>query len=179
MTEDKLAIEPERAACDLCGEGEVMLSEELQRFNYGPVEENIVLEALVPVWTCAACGGAYLGEEAAELMHDAVCRHLDRLTPKEVKAIRVSFGLRQEEFAELTGNGVASIKRWESGAQIPSRSADQYLKLYRRLGVEKAKKYLKPRPTPEFTRPFSDEEKKRARRFQLRTQPARELDMAA
>ena len=168
MIDEQPIGESKLEKCAICDDEAARLSYQIHAFNYGPIDDGVVLHASVPVWTCESCGEAYLGEEAEEIMHEAVCLHLGRLTPREIKAMRVSFGMRQEEFAEMTGHGIASIKRWESGAQIPSRSADQHLRFYRSMGVEEARKRTRPRPEPEFTTAFDADTLARARRFQLR-----------
>lgn len=177
MADQHATTEVPTEKCALCDEQTAHLSHQLHSFNYGPVADGIVLQATVPVWTCESCGESYLGEEAEEIMHEAVCIYLGRLTPREIRAMRVSFGMRQEDFAEMTGHGVASIKRWESGAQIPSRSADQHLRLYRSLGVEEAKKHTRPRREPEFITVFDADTLARARRFQLRPAVTVEPDL--
>ena len=181
MADQHATTEVSTEKCALCDEQTAHLSHQVQAFNYGPVADGIVLQATVPVWTCESCGESYLGEEAEDIMHEAVCLYLGRLTPGEIRAMRVSFGMRQEDLAELTGHGVASIKRWESGSQIPSKSADQHLRFYRSLGVEQARKHTRPRRAPEFTTAFDAETVARARRFQLRPPlPAdHEMELAA
>lgn len=154
--------------CSLCDETAATVSYEIQEFNYGPIGDCVVLSARVPVVKCNACGESYLAEEAEEIMHDAVCAHLGRLTPAEVKAIRVGFGMRQEEFANFTKYGVASIKRWESGAQIQSDSADAHLRLLKSLGVTETLKRTTRRGESEFTRDFDEPTRDLARQFQLR-----------
>jgi len=116
-------------ACDLCGEHSAYLSYERQRFPYGAGPEQVLLETEVPVWTCRSCGEQLMGDEAEEARHEAVCRYLGRLTPKEIRKVRQQHGLSQEELAELTGYGSASIKRWESGALVQNQSADRFMRL--------------------------------------------------
>ena len=125
--------------CGSCG-GEAVLGYDTQEFNYGPEADGIVLSAEVPVWTCQECGDQVMGEEAEDIMHDVVCAHLGRLNPREVRSIRNGFGMLQEDFAEFTGYGTASIKRWEAGSQIQSESVDKHLRLVRSLGVAEARK---------------------------------------
>ena len=42
--------------CALCEDAVATLGYETQHFNYGPGADGIVVEAIVPVWTCAGCG---------------------------------------------------------------------------------------------------------------------------
>ena len=61
--------------------------------------------------------------------HDAVCRHLGRMTPEEVASVRERGGFSQAEFAKLTRLGEATISRWERGALIQNAANDQLLYL--------------------------------------------------
>ena len=154
--------------CLVCEEAEATLGFETQSFHYGPVADGIVLEARVPVWTCAGCGEQYLDPDAEDIKHEAVCAYLERMTPKEIKQLRVSFGMLQEDFAAFTGYGSASIKRWETGAQIQSESVDKHLRLLRSLGVQEVNKRSAPLVQPEFRTIFSAEVRDQSRRFNLR-----------
>jgi putative zinc finger/helix-turn-helix YgiT family protein len=168
MTEIVTSSETQKEPCLLCEESEATLSYEDQAFNYGPVENGIVIHASVPVWTCDACGEQYLDEQAEDIKHDAVCAFLGRLTPREIKRLRVDFHMLQEQFADFTGYGIASVKRWESGAQIQSESVDKHLRLLRSLGVaEVVKRSAPPRPRV-FRTAISEEARERARDFDLR-----------
>jgi putative zinc finger/helix-turn-helix YgiT family protein len=168
MTETLTGNEMRKELCHLCEEGDATLSYEDQAFNYGPVENGVVVHARVPVWTCDACGEQYVDEEAEDIRHDAVCTHFGRLTPREVRQLRLEFHMLQEQFAEFTGYGVASVKRWESGAQIQSESVDKHLRLLRSLGVAEVVKRSAPPKPRAFRTPISEEVRERARRFHLR-----------
>ena len=61
------------------------------------------------------------------MRHEAVCRHLGVLTPKEIIAIRKSYGMSRAVFARLTGIGEASLARWENGLLIQSPAYDRFL----------------------------------------------------
>ena len=126
----------------------------------------------MPVWTCRQCHESYTDWEADELFHEAVCEHLDRPTPREIRQFREKSSLSQSEFASLTRIGIASIKRWESGEQIPSASTAQHLQLVMMPGVL-AK--LRSREVtragegePLFRTEIADTTRKEAERFQLR-----------
>ncbi len=153
--------------CGSCG-GEAVLGYDVQEFNYGPEADGIVLSSEVPVWTCQACGDQVMGEEAEAIMHDAVCAHLGRLNPREVRSIRACFGMLQDDFAELTGYGTASIKRWEAGSQIQSESADKHLRLVRSLGAAEARKRIRGPQTPSFKMPHDPGKCEASRTFELR-----------
>lgn len=119
----------EQRHCEFCEIGNVTASMKQQEFQYGEGDKAVQLAAYVPVWTCDACGEAFTDGEAERIRHDVVCEHLGRWTPDQLRASRKSAGYSQESWAELTKFGIASIKRWESGNQIQSASADLLLKL--------------------------------------------------
>lgn len=168
-----------RPRCEGCGDGCLNRSVQEEVFLYGSGADAVELRASVPVWSCDACGEAFTDAEAEDLRHEAVCRHLKRLTPAEVLALRGRRGLTQEGFADLTRFGVASVKRWESGNQIQSESADRYLRL---LGDEAAFARMQAivaglgadaEATKTFRTPLSQEARARSEAFSLR--PARIL----
>ncbi len=154
--------------CKICDESTATLTYETQSFNYGPVADGILLSAKVPVWTCARCGLQYLGEEAEVIKHEAVCAYLGRLAPADVRAMRLAFGMLQDEFAEFTGYGIASIKRWETGAQIQSESVDKYLRLLRSLGQAEVRRRTAKPSTPEFRTTIGSNAREYSRHFNLR-----------
>lgn len=105
-------------SCVFCEQGLATLSIECQEFEYGHGENPTILFANVPVWTCPECDLQFADENAELIQHNAVCDHLDRLRPEDIRAIRDRHHLTQEQFADLTGIGVASIRRWECGNLI-------------------------------------------------------------
>jgi putative zinc finger/helix-turn-helix YgiT family protein len=115
--------------CDSCGGNGVRMSFEHQTFNYGTGDHLVKLSARVPVWTCEQCGDQFTDHTAEELRHAAVCKHLGRLAPREIIDLRNSYGLAQSEWAAITGFGVASVKRWETGTLIQGASSDKLMRL--------------------------------------------------
>jgi putative zinc finger/helix-turn-helix YgiT family protein len=125
-------IRQEQAApreCDQCGRATVKKTVQEQKFPYGAGPAQVILGASVPVWGCEACGDQYTDHEAEEIRHEVICRHLHRLTPAELRNLRETYGLSQDEWAAVTGFGSASVKRWETGALIQNEAADRYLRL--------------------------------------------------
>jgi putative zinc finger/helix-turn-helix YgiT family protein len=119
----------ETRTCDECGEHTVRVSFRDQRFGYGAGADAVELSARVPVWECAHCAHAYTDGDAEHFRHEAVCRHLGVLSPQQIRATREKYSMSQAEFAKVTGFGVASVKRWETGTLIQNQSADRLLRL--------------------------------------------------
>jgi putative zinc finger/helix-turn-helix YgiT family protein len=118
----------EQPICQNCGLGKLVCAWKIQRFCYG-ADPGVMLEAHVPVWSCPACGDQFTDGAAEEIRHEVVCRHLGRLTPKEIRALRESYDLSQDAWANATGVGLASVKRWESGNQIQGEALDNLMRL--------------------------------------------------
>ena len=98
-------------------------------FEYGVGHSAVMLRARVPVHCCDSCDFEFLGDEARLIKHEAVCRHLELLTPTEIRRIRERHGMSRTAFAEITGFGEATLNRWERGAVIQNRANDRYLRL--------------------------------------------------
>lgn len=143
MTNDKTTLlsmpNSQPRVCDACEVGRMQKTMERQLFKYGLGDNAVQLSALIPVWKCDKCDHGYTDEEAEDLRHAAVCQHIGVLSPRELCKLRKDRGLSQEDLAELTGFGLASIKRWETGAVIQNTSADRFLRLLQDSSVyEKA-----------------------------------------
>lgn len=119
----------EPVMCAQCGAQSARLSYEDEKFPYGVGESQVILAARVPVIRCEACGAQYTDSAAEDIRHAEVCRHLGRLAPDAVRAIRERYGLSQQEWATQTGLGIASVKRWETGNLIQNEATDRYLRL--------------------------------------------------
>jgi DNA-binding transcriptional regulator YiaG len=100
-----------------------------QSFQYGKPGEAVELVAKVPVHVCRACEFEFTGEEAEEARHEAVCRHLGVLSPRQIVGLRKSYGMSRAEFAELSRVGTASLARWEAAILIQNPANDQLLYL--------------------------------------------------
>jgi putative zinc finger/helix-turn-helix YgiT family protein len=115
-------------SCDFAGIEE---RQEDQEFSYGIGNEQVTLKATLPVFICPNCDFAFSDERGEIARHAAVCGHLGLLTPAEIVEIRKNLSLSRIEFAELTGIGIASLQRWETGSQIQSKSNDKLIRLMR------------------------------------------------
>ena len=121
--------QPERIACPECRNENVWTTIETETFPYGDGAEAIELTARVPVRTCNSCGFQCTDDIAEEVRHEAVCRHLGVMSPKEIQRIRKTYGMSRADFARLTRIGEASLARWESGQLIQSPAYDRFLYL--------------------------------------------------
>lgn len=91
-----------------------------------------VIVKKVPVEVCTECGETFRGPEASKRHHDAICQAFGFLSPNDILELREkTLRLTQEEFARLTGIGLATISRWERGRLVQNRAMDRYLRVLR------------------------------------------------
>src|SRR5687768_14182288 len=110
------------AECPNCDSIELAENEVLESFPFG--EDEVIIQALVPMISCARCGFSYTDERAERARHAAACAHEGLLTPAEIKMLRVNLGLSRKEFNEAFGIPPASMERWENGRLLQNRSMD-------------------------------------------------------
>lgn len=84
-------------------------------------------------YCCEHCRNTTMSIEAAELLAKeqmrAVARAKGILAPEEIRAIRKRLELTQREFEELIGVSSPTASRWETGAMLPSKTADTLIRL--------------------------------------------------
>ena len=114
--------------CPDCDSTDLRLDYRQQSFRHGHGDNAVDLSCEVPVYTCNQCGCEWTGADAEDARQIALCRHLGRLTPEEVRGIRETYGLSQAEFSRIAGIGEASLSRWETGAQLQNASSDRLLR---------------------------------------------------
>ena len=149
--------------CAMCGEATVEKRIMTQQFAYASGTRDVLLTADIPVEHCLSCGETLAGEDAEIVRHEAVCRYLERLTPREIRSIRKSKSLTQKDFAIELGVGLASLKRWETGANIQGKQHDLKLR-----GLISQPKDLSKKFTPVFRTPMKEYMLVAAERFELR-----------
>lgn len=115
--------------CPSCGSNNVSSTPEVEHFQYGDKDNSAILSASICVHHCASCDFTFTTEDASEIRHEAVCRHLGVLTPTEVRRVREQYALSQAEFSELSKIGKASLARWENGVLIQNQANDNLLYL--------------------------------------------------
>lgn len=93
------------------------------------IEVSIIEDAFV----CPKCkllaGSVQSAGKLQQTIAEAYRQQAGLLTGEEIKRLRKVKGMTQADLAELSGFGVASIKRWETGA-IQTQSADKTLRLH-------------------------------------------------
>jgi putative zinc finger/helix-turn-helix YgiT family protein len=113
--------------CPSCGNSVVETKRLSHTFTYGDGPSAVELIATVDARKCAECGFEFLDSDAEDAKHEAICKHLCVLTPREIKSIRDSYGLSRSDFAQLTKLGEATLGRWERGALIQNGAYDHFL----------------------------------------------------
>lgn len=114
--------------CPECRTGQLVTVTRTEEFDFDVGGETVRVRAVdVPVEMCDQCGEEMSGPEAAKARHEAICRAAGLLTPAEIKNLRERFGWLQQELADLTDFGVATVSRWERGRLLQNRSANKIL----------------------------------------------------
>jgi putative zinc finger/helix-turn-helix YgiT family protein len=108
----------------------VMEQKQIERtIPFKGIEVNIIEEAYVcPVCKLSA-GTIASAAKIQQTIADAYKKQTGFLSGEDIKALRNAKGLTQADLAGLTGFGIASIKRWETGS-VQSKSMDQVLRQY-------------------------------------------------
>ena len=127
--ESPKATADDAEVCPNCNGREFLRELKEQKFLYGKDGDASELRASVPVYECKACGFQFTGEDAEEARHDAICRHLRLMTPKEIRGIREKWEMTRAELAAVSRLGTASLARWEAGILIQNGANDQLLYL--------------------------------------------------
>lgn len=119
------ASDPNRdTTCPFC-EAPVQTEIVDQTFQHGAVEISVTL----PVRQCADCDEEFVDHVGERIKTEAVYYAFRLLSPWDIRDIRKRRRLSRPAFAEITGLGEATIKRWESGATAQNRGNDRYLRL--------------------------------------------------
>jgi len=158
-------------SCPSCEGGVVTTRLIDDDFQYGEGAAAVMLHVTLPLRECKNCELQYFDEEAEEIRHDAVCKHLKILTPREITAIRQRYALSKTDFSSLIKVGRISLSRWESGALLQNSSSDNLLYL---MGFTENMDRLKKRQA-EILEPAKTE-RKPARKFKLNEE---QLSLAA
>jgi len=82
---------------------------------------------------CRACAHEFLPWDAVCRQHAAICAALGILSPEQIVRARKKLGMTQEQLAAASGFGIASIRRWETGATVQNASSDRLLRVVLRL----------------------------------------------
>lgn len=119
----------EKILCPVCESKSIVTQMRQESFPYGSGKEEVTLSAVVPVHSCQDCQFQFTDEQADQAKHNAICKHLEVMTPSQITWIRQQHNLSRAEFARVARIGEASINRWENALLIQNPAMDQYLYL--------------------------------------------------
>ena len=117
-----------KVECPECAKISVIEISEPHKFMWGS-EKPIELSPTLVVLTCVDCGFRFTDGRAENIEHDAICRHLGRLTSQEIRDIRERRQLSRAELGAFCGREEVSVKRWETGGLIQDELDDSTLRL--------------------------------------------------
>lgn len=105
---------------------------ELKELRKHKTLKGIDIEYACKASVCPECGleagTVQTGSDAQRAIADAYRAKAGLLTGREIKALREAKGLTQKELADDLQVGIASIKRWETGA-VQSEAMEKLLRL--------------------------------------------------
>jgi putative zinc finger/helix-turn-helix YgiT family protein len=82
------------------------------------------------VFRCELCGAIVLDDEADKKISTALRSAAGLLSSEEIRRGREKLGLSQNQLAHYLQVDEATLARWETGGQIPSRAMDRLLRIY-------------------------------------------------
>lgn len=109
------------------------------RVTSGPLTETfrgqeITIEG-IERYQCDRCGDTVMTTEAAERHAAAMVREYARtngmLSPEEIRELRKSLGLTQQQFESMLGVSSPTVSRWETGVMLQSKTADKLMRIVR------------------------------------------------
>jgi len=121
--------------CPNCDSTDVESRTTIDRFKYGVGDNAVELTATIPINHCRACDLEYSGEEAERIRHNAICAHLQLLSPQRIAEVRASYGVTRTKFAETSRIGMATLARWENGELLQNGAMDMYMRLLSRREI--------------------------------------------
>ena len=148
---DEVAAEDPNRDEAICPQCEALATTTIEdnRVEFGDLQ----IVATMPVRACSDCDIQFVDYVGARIETEAIYRHHGLLTPWEIRDLRERRGLSRAAFAEITGLGEATIKRWETGAVAQNRANDRYLRLLDAdTGWSLLQQLVAPRRKPEQDR---------------------------
>lgn len=81
---------------------------------------------------CAHCGESVFSADEADAYYEALDAEYRRrhglLSPSQIRLIRETLDLSQKEFEQILGVSSPTVSRWETGAVIQPKMADNFLR---------------------------------------------------
>jgi HTH-type transcriptional regulator/antitoxin MqsA len=123
------ALLSEGNVCPICGEGEVQRKTTTETFTYKGHRLRI---PNYPVYRCSQCKEELLDQSLIQPHQQQIAawqRGIDGLlAAEEIRVLRKSLGLTQEELSLLLGGGKKAFARYERGSVCQSVAMDNLLR---------------------------------------------------
>lgn len=82
---------------------------------------------------CDCCGNDVMeireADRLAKMLADTYAHEEGLLSPREIREARKSVGLKQKEFEKLLGVSTPTVSRWETGAMVQTKIADNLIRV--------------------------------------------------
>ena len=115
--------------CPECGETSFVEETKEQSFPYQDGDALVTLKAEMPVTRCLECGSKFFDERGEVARQASICAYHRVQSPQGARQIREATQLSRERWSMLSGFGIASIQRWESGSCVQNQSSARLLHL--------------------------------------------------
>ena len=100
--------------------------------------KTIELTTKIPIYGCESCDYEHMRDDSHEAAHEAICKHLNILTPSKIRKFRDRLGMTREQFKDAYGIGTTTLGRWERGELIQNKANDNLLKCLHLAGTRRA-----------------------------------------
>lgn len=117
--------------CSRCGKRSVYRSAapySLEIEHDGRLHTVEVAELDAP--RCRECGEIVMDDHTNHQVSDAFRKQLGLLSPEEIRRNREVLGLTPGELSEALGAAEATLRRWETGGEIPGSRDDRLLRIF-------------------------------------------------
>jgi YgiT-type zinc finger domain-containing protein len=91
----------------------------------------------LPVMKCNSCGEVFFNTTSHNEISQALRRHLNLLSPEQIRDELKAHGLMQKTFAQQIRVAQETVSRWLSGTYIQSCAMDQLMRMFFRYEAAK------------------------------------------
>jgi HTH-type transcriptional regulator/antitoxin MqsA len=120
--------------CQICGSDKIEVIIKDEEFKYKGY--TLIISNYKSI-ACHTCGESIADKESYEktivLLRDFHRRTDGFLSSEEIKSIRKSFNMTQDEFSDLLGGGEKAFARYETGKVMQSKPMDNLLRILKEI----------------------------------------------
>lgn len=114
--------------CPFCGEKSLLHKTGEYLISHPDTGATVARIADLEWEECLKCGEHFLDDKAMNKVEEEKYRSKGLLLPRELKAIRESFGLTQVRMAKVLDVGEKTYCRWENGLSMQTKALDNLVR---------------------------------------------------